>query len=308
MDVEEFKDGPVGLYRIQTVARLTGVPAAVLRAWEKRYGVPTPRRTEAAYRLYTEEDVTQIRRLCALRESGLAASEAARLVLSGEPPPNTPFGGGATSVERLLAAARAMDGPAIDQCLSSLATHGNARKAFEQVISPVLRTLGELWEARLISEAEEHLLSEHIAFVLRSWLLLARPSSGAKLALIACYADELHTIPSYGVALRWASLGWDPVVLGARTSPLALHQAVERLSPGMVGLSMIAPLAEAGIKLLPSYAAACEGVPWMVGGAASVKVADEVRALGGMVGEQAAEFEVRAARSLSPRASAPSRR
>src|SRR5690606_34905007 len=52
-----------GRYRIQSVAEMTGVSAATLRAWERRYGVPTPRRSHAAYRLYSDQDVAIIRRV-----------------------------------------------------------------------------------------------------------------------------------------------------------------------------------------------------------------------------------------------------
>ena len=64
-------------YRIHTVAEMTGVNPVTLRAWERRYGVPQPIRTPSAYRLYSDHDVQQIRRMLQLSESGLAASEAA---------------------------------------------------------------------------------------------------------------------------------------------------------------------------------------------------------------------------------------
>ena len=47
-------------YRIRAVAELTGVSTATLRAWERRYGVPTPSRTASAYRLYGDEDVALV--------------------------------------------------------------------------------------------------------------------------------------------------------------------------------------------------------------------------------------------------------
>ena len=47
----------LGRYRINVVAELTGVPAATLRAWERRYGIPTPARTASSYRLYSDVDV-----------------------------------------------------------------------------------------------------------------------------------------------------------------------------------------------------------------------------------------------------------
>ena len=71
---------PKSKYRIQAVAEMTGIPAATLRAWERRYGVPSPMRTESAYRLYSEADVDVIRKLRELTESGMAPAEAARVV------------------------------------------------------------------------------------------------------------------------------------------------------------------------------------------------------------------------------------
>lgn len=35
-----------GPYRINVVAELVGVPSATLRAWERRYGVPSPDRSD----------------------------------------------------------------------------------------------------------------------------------------------------------------------------------------------------------------------------------------------------------------------
>ena len=45
-------------YRIQTVSQMTGIPAATLRAWERRYGFPEPERTQSSYRLYSEQDIS----------------------------------------------------------------------------------------------------------------------------------------------------------------------------------------------------------------------------------------------------------
>jgi DNA-binding transcriptional MerR regulator/methanogenic corrinoid protein MtbC1 len=72
-------------YRIQAVSKLVGVPSATLRAWERRYGVPSPARTSSAYRLYSDADVQLIRRMREMVESGLAPAEASRLALAEDP-------------------------------------------------------------------------------------------------------------------------------------------------------------------------------------------------------------------------------
>src|SRR5215210_6024915 len=63
------------------MAERTGIAAGTIRMWEQRYGFPEPERTSAGYRLYSEGDVDALRRVLALRESGLsvpAAVERAR--------------------------------------------------------------------------------------------------------------------------------------------------------------------------------------------------------------------------------------
>ncbi len=66
---------------IKEVAERTGIAAATIRMWEQRYGFPEPARTASGYRMYTDEDVDALRRVSALRDSGLsvpAALERAR--------------------------------------------------------------------------------------------------------------------------------------------------------------------------------------------------------------------------------------
>ncbi|MGM0558317.1 MAG: MerR family transcriptional regulator [Myxococcota bacterium] len=53
-------------FRIGAVAKMTGIPTATLRTWERRYEAVQPSRSEGGERLYTLEDVT---RLQLLRES-----------------------------------------------------------------------------------------------------------------------------------------------------------------------------------------------------------------------------------------------
>lgn len=49
-----------GVYPIREVSRLTGVNAVTLRAWQRRYGLVQPARTEKGHRLYSEQDIQQI--------------------------------------------------------------------------------------------------------------------------------------------------------------------------------------------------------------------------------------------------------
>ena len=69
-----------GVYSIGAVARMLDVPASTLRAWEERYGVITPERSEGSQRLYSRSQVEQLRFVQQQMESGMSAADAHRLL------------------------------------------------------------------------------------------------------------------------------------------------------------------------------------------------------------------------------------
>lgn len=66
-------------YGISTVSRLTGIPVDTLRAWERRYQVVTPQRTEGNRRHYAREDVARLQLIKQLVDRGHAISSVAAL-------------------------------------------------------------------------------------------------------------------------------------------------------------------------------------------------------------------------------------
>jgi acyl-CoA hydrolase len=71
-----------GRFRINRVAETTGIPEATLRAWERRYHVPKPSRTASGYRLYSQDDVAQVRKMRELCEAGISPADAAKEILA----------------------------------------------------------------------------------------------------------------------------------------------------------------------------------------------------------------------------------
>ena len=75
-----MQDAGVPIYSISAVERMVGVPAATLRNWEERYGLIQPQRSAGGHRLYTRDQVDQVRFLAAQLEEGLQPAEAHRLL------------------------------------------------------------------------------------------------------------------------------------------------------------------------------------------------------------------------------------
>lgn len=70
------------IYRIGTVASLTGIPVPTLRVWEQRYNAFNPTKTDGNQRLYSEQDVAKAHVLKQLTCSGHAISAIAHLDLT----------------------------------------------------------------------------------------------------------------------------------------------------------------------------------------------------------------------------------
>ena len=67
--------GDDGLLPIREVVRLTGINPVTLRAWERRYGLIQPVRTEGGHRLYSQRDVATILEAMRWTERGVAVSK-----------------------------------------------------------------------------------------------------------------------------------------------------------------------------------------------------------------------------------------
>ena len=65
------------MYTIKRAAELTGISVATLRAWERRYAVVRPRRSDGGYRIYDSDDVRALETMNSLVQEGWSPREAA---------------------------------------------------------------------------------------------------------------------------------------------------------------------------------------------------------------------------------------
>jgi DNA-binding transcriptional MerR regulator len=99
--------GSPGIYSIGAVSRMLGLSQPTIRSWEDRYGLVVAERSEGGRRIYTREQVEQLRFLKERVDEGLAAADAHRLLAerqSGAPPLVERRGSGSTSRRLLLLA------------------------------------------------------------------------------------------------------------------------------------------------------------------------------------------------------------
>ena len=208
--------------RIGELGRRIGLKPELLRAWERRYGVLQPTRTEGGLRLYSPADERRTRMMHARMEDGLSPAEAARLVLADEVG-HAAGHAGATARRRLERLRDALDRFDAD---GAITTFDRLLAAFmldtvlREVVMPYLRDLGERWAAGTATVAQEHFASSLIRGRLAG---LSRAGSGARDRSHCSPArpGEQHDLPLLASGSRSAPRGWRIAYLGADTPATA---------------------------------------------------------------------------------------
>jgi DNA-binding transcriptional MerR regulator len=78
--VTEVEDRGRALYSISAVGHMVGLPVATLRTWEDRYALVVPDRNASGHRLYSRDQVEQLRFMRTQMAQGLSAADAHRLL------------------------------------------------------------------------------------------------------------------------------------------------------------------------------------------------------------------------------------
>jgi DNA-binding transcriptional MerR regulator len=235
--------GP-GYLRIGELAKRTGVSPELLRAWEQRYGLLQPTRTPGGFRLYSAADEARVQRMQSLVSGGLAAAQAARLILSGgEPAPRTVSTSAPIlddAAGNLTASLDRLDEQTANTALDRLFSAYTVETVLQEVILPYLHRLGERWEAGEVSVAQEHFASN----LLRARLLGLAQGWGQGQgpgAILACAPGEHHELGllAFGVALH--RRGWRITYLGTDSPIGAVADIAPSLTPAVVVLLSLNP-------------------------------------------------------------------
>ena len=66
-------------FNMKVVVKETGLKPDTLRAWERRYGIPSPERTKGGHRLYTQHEIDMLKWLVTRQDEGMSISHAVDL-------------------------------------------------------------------------------------------------------------------------------------------------------------------------------------------------------------------------------------
>ena len=216
---------------IEAAAQRTGVPAATLRKWEERYGVPAPARTNGAQRRYDDRDLRQIEWLRDRLGEGIRIGQAVALLRRNEPVDT------ADGVrDAIIDALREHRVTKIEALVNQAFWAFPAEMTITRIVEPVLRLTGELWEQNRISVADEHLVAQLFSTKLR--VLVEATSNGASgCAVLACVPGERHEIGLLCFAALLQADGWGVLYLGQDTPLRQAFDLAAAVDAKLVGVS-----------------------------------------------------------------------
>jgi MerR family transcriptional regulator, light-induced transcriptional regulator len=244
MPGSQASDAP--LYNTAAVVQRTGVPATTVRAWERRYGYPMPRRDAGGQRLYSERDIDGIRWLSDQTTHGVAISRAIAMLRSGYAGPEASLSVAPSAAPRSFASLRsdilnallALDPRRAETVLQEAFALFSVEDVCLQLLEPLLIEVGDRWHAGELSVAAEHYITSFIRSRLFALLnAYQRADADGPVVFTACAPDEWHELGMVLVSIFLARRGVAVRYLGPNLPLDALAELVAQQHPAVVALS-----------------------------------------------------------------------
>jgi len=244
-------------FNLKAVVQQTGLKPDTLRAWERRYGLPKPKRSEGGHRLYSEHDIRIIKWLVARQREGLSIKRAVDLWRSLEAEGRDPLqdatfiapqataalapqAAGDTLAqlrEAWVTACLAFDEPSAQQVLAQAFALCSPESVCLEVLQKGMAEIGEGWYRGKTTAQQEHFASA-LAMRRLEALIMAAPAPARRgLILVGCPPEEEHTLSLLLLTFLLRRQGWKVLYLGASVPVAHMKATIIAVQPQLVILA-----------------------------------------------------------------------
>jgi methanogenic corrinoid protein MtbC1 len=295
--LSEYSDEP--LYNMKAVEQQTGISAATLRAWERRYALVEPKRTASGYRLYSDRDVALLRWVRLQMDEGLTISRVVAMlgnlrevndlvtvdeVDSGiqirQYSPLPPSG----LIQPLIQALTDLDDDRADEIMEQAFALYTMPTVYVELIASTLVEIGEAWHRGDVLVCTEHFATTYLRGRLLAVLQSCSHHPEMPMIFVGCAPTERHEVGALIFAVMLRQQGFNVVYLGQDVPLEDLAKTAEHEHPVMVCLSACSPAAALQLRDAQAQLARIEPPPAPVfgyGGRAFDADPDLRRAVGG---------------------------
>jgi len=272
-----------GLYPISTVSTMTGVNAVTLRAWERRYALIKPTRTESGHRLYTDADVEQIKAILQLLDNGISISRVTEALRQADQRDeiNTPENDTWVNYQAdMLKAVTLFDETTLDNIYSEAMSLYPVDVVTRQLLVPLLNTLGIRWEQESAGVAEEHFFSVFMRNKLGARFHHRNLQNTGPRIVAACLPGEQHEFGLLMFTLAAHARGYRIILLGANVPLEQLTEVVRRTRSDAIALSGSIEAVKSNLDNAISELVYFNKVPVFIGGSYAKQYRQNLEELG----------------------------
>lgn len=241
-------DEKAPVYNLKAVTKETALTPATLRAWERRYGLFKPQRSQGGHRLYSKDEVNLLKWLVERQKEGLSISRAVELwrsqakqspeqIQMPSVPQTIPTMDEGTLdllCQTWCEACLAFNEPEAELAIARALAMTTPEFVCTQVLQKGLAELGRGWYAGSVSIQQEHFASVLVACHLNALLAVSPMPTRQGRLLAACPPGEDHDLILLMLTLIMRWRGWEVVYLGANISLERLDSTLQAISPHLV--------------------------------------------------------------------------
>lgn len=252
-------------YNLGAVLKETGLQADVLRAWERRYKLPMPKRTAGGHRLYSEYDVAIIKWLRARQSEGLSISRAVTLwkeirQAGGDPfqespalqEKEIPVVGFNDQIDLLrkswLDACLSFDGIKAEEIINQAFALYPVETVCLEILQKGVSSIGDLWFENKASVQQEHFATAMAIRRIESLITSSPNPILPQVIVTGCPSGEEHTFPIMMMTLFLRRKGLNVIYLGADIPLNQMEHAALSIKPTLIILAAQRLCSAASIK------------------------------------------------------------
>ena len=228
------------MHTVGWVSEQLGLPPKTLRAWEQRYGIVHPARSEGGYRLYDATDLETLRAMADLVTAGMQPAQAAEQVRSGrvsrapEITRTAVSPAGLPDPAALVAASLSYDTHALEGTLDAAFAVAGFEYVIDEWLMAALVTVGQAWATGHLDIAQEHFVSAAVMRRLTAAFAAAGNPRGARHVITGLAPGATHEIATLAFATMLRRAGLRVTYLGPDLPVESWAQAVQTTHPDAV--------------------------------------------------------------------------
>ncbi|HUN23018.1 MAG TPA: MerR family transcriptional regulator [Anaerolineales bacterium] len=306
-------------YNLKAVLSETGLKADTIRAWERRYGIPTPQRTEGGHRLYSRADIETLQWLVEQLAQGMSISAAVNLLKNLQetasqvlPAPTLQSRNDLSGFrQEWLRCCLNFNERGAEDVLNQAFAMFSVEQVCLEILQQGVSQLGNAWYSGKITAQQEHFTTALATRRVDVLLASCPPPILSEKILLGCPPDESHVFGLQVLTLLLRRAGYTAIYWGAQVPLSQLADSLQSLQPNLFILGAQRLSAVVGLQELAHYVSDL-GFSVAFGGGAFVYLPELANRITGFYLGDELKFAVQNIRAIlvgqnrQPKTSAPS--